>query len=540
MDVTFGGTSAHDLFRHHEQQHPSDIIPSSSMIMMRGSGPVSQRSEIEISARLSLRGISVMSAIFMLFGFIICVAWYPIFSSALQPVDYDLSIAVNQTIRILTPDPSTTSEFRITLPIQEQYPRLGIAVYSYISAGCPPMTAPKTVTTPTEFQRVKLEPAEIKQWQSFHLNRGSEITIDFIQEKGYAEFYILMGQYGVKPHKDHHDFLKGQSPNYRAFASPSIGTIKSLNKGNYTYIVDSDDLYTIVYFNPSRIESVFSLRILLTETNYDVSERNLYRVLSSWSIPPSEPNNKCIWNKDTSLPIDKQCIVVKGIEWLDSQSSISQDSFTESFPFQTHTTPDWMAYFFRCGLPFLVITIPSCMCWCCSSGETHDDLTQRITRLRQQEESYQNSTIGYPSETTPILVSSRDEAARDPISCPYCNMRCWGEGQFQLHLLRRHRETNASTVAQFPCEFCRTVGTPQIFMTEQALQVHIEREHGLRYERSVPVAEAVMVEGTAIPNYGGDVVHTIAVTAEQFQEDIPLAQSTIMKDEDDLEVSHHL
>jgi hypothetical protein len=45
----------------------------------------------------------------------------------------------------------------------------------------------------------------------------------------------------------------------------------------------------------------------------------------------------------------------------------------------------------------------------------------------------------------------------------------------------------------------------------------------------------MLVEGTAIPNYGDDniAVDTMAaVAAEPFQEDIPLAQSTIVKDED--------
>jgi hypothetical protein len=501
------------------------------------------------SSRLHLPGI-VVFAVVLLFGVIvICLAWYPILSSAFQPTESNGFIAVNQTIRISMPDPSTASEFRITLPVmqQQQYPgRLGIEVYSYISAGCPPISPFKTVIIPKEFQHVKLQEEE-QQWQSFHLNRGSEITLDAIQEHGSTDFYILRGQHAdwnyyrmrMKSRKDRYGFWKDRNPNYQTFALPSTTGSSDESfitaRRNYTFFVDSDDLYTIVYANPSHTESVFSLRIRRIETNYEVSERDVYRVLSSTlsATTPSSPapKNECIWNKQTTfLPSDKQCIIVKGVDLSGSESSAS-------VPFQTLTTPDWMVYMFRCGLPFLLIPILACLSWCCSNGETHDDLTQRITLLRrqQQQDELDQNSIRFPSETTPILGST-NEAARNPISCPYCTRSCWGESQFQIHLLRRHRDIFASTVAQFPCGFCRTIGTPQIlFTTEQALQVHIEQEHGLRYESSVPVAEAMLVEGTAIPNYGDDniAVDTMAaVAAEPFQEDIPLAQSTIVKDED--------
>jgi len=100
---------------------------------------------------------------------------------------------------------------------------------------------------------------------------------------------------------------------------------------------------------------------------------------------------------------------------------------------------------------------------------------------------------------------------------------------------------DASAPQRLPCRFCRSIGTPQHFESEEELKSHVEQEHGLRYENPAPVAAEAVVVGIEGDHRGSstdtpELPHPtaeISVEASIVNDDeiIPLAQSTILLDE---------
>ena len=463
-----------------------------------------------------------------------------VFSEMTLPTQSYLSVGINETMRIINPDASATSDFRVVLPETRRRTNDVVGIEIYVSVGCPPLTGPPIVTTPLDYKLHKLG-YQALGFQTFRMNRGSNITLDVQQYSGWTEFYILKGPEALNRLQDYRrrpsDRQTNHPVNFRTNSSPGFADI--IVYGSYTYSVPSshtgDDIYTVVYSNPNKtMPSSFSLKIVRSESNFAVAAKNLYQVLTSQSSPSSARSNACMWDKTKLRETPKACIIVKGVECQKYNSTATRDGVAESIYFITRTTPDLMSALVRSGVPFLVIPMLFCLWWCCcSSAENHQAMHGRIasTRRRQQPPC-EIAPVAYPVETTTFL--SREEISVSTF-CPCCGVLCADEQELQSHMSQSHRDvrTTASTaVAQFPCGFCRTLGRTQLFWNEQALLDHTEQEHGLRYDNPIPIAEGVVVQTNTTVAYYGSIVDTGVVAMGEHDESIPLAQSSVIKEDE--------
>lgn len=450
------------------------------------------------------------------------------------PEESHLEIFVNETKRIENPDTTAASEFRIVLPPVVARPdadtTTGVEIYTHI--GCPSNSGPPTATD-SSYQLHKVEHNSYS-FQYFRLNNGTNITLDVQQLSGRTEFYILQGTDELDRLKRHpqyaFDFPRGHPTDYWIRAPNGTAF------GNYTMTAQtiySDEVFIILYVSRSTVSN-FRLKVSLSEPNFAVNENDLLKVLSSHPSSSTATSNEIVWDKNHLKDIKNECIIIKGIEWNNDSDDDNPRNNSKSIFVTTRTTPDvWSAILLR-GMPFLMVPMLLSLCWFLSSQENHRTIHRRIalSRRQQSQNDCEAATIAYPAESTAFLSGDPTVSA----ACDHCGVLCAGEQELQSHSRQTHqnlRTTTASEINQFPCGFCRTLGVSQVFSKEQDLILHMEQEHGIRYQSSVPVAEAVVVQATNVPHYGTMVDTGDVMVEEEKDERIPLATSTVIKDEND-------
>jgi hypothetical protein len=251
-----------------------------------------------------------------------------------------MTLNVGETWQVPTPSSSLYSSFEIKSITQDP----GLEVYEFPPvmsndvAVCPSTTGPVLVLQ--ESQTIILEGNEY-QYDYFHLNAGSVVTVEASQQTGAINIYLLKGIASLKALETNDGVSSSQN-----FRGRSILKRFSGNRGStiLTYEIQHADFYIVIYDNAATTTTQTTKLVTVTVATHSL--KNKKPVCSA-----ADTINGCKWAWDNNASdrkrIASSCIIVKAVSSSmettttdDGQTTVLIQSDDQTVTVQVESTMD--------------------------------------------------------------------------------------------------------------------------------------------------------------------------------------------------------
>jgi hypothetical protein len=229
-------------------------------------------------------------------------------------------------------------------------------------AKCPPLEGPP-VTTQNHMD-LTLAPDDF-QYDYFHLNSGSTISVHLQLSQGSTNVYLLRGSQALRriEDNDESEYFSNPQWNHQAifarFVTAGTGPVQ------FHYLVPDPNVYIVVYDNASTATGVLSLDYSVTMTTYDLrDEAPLCQAPSSVS-----PCTVAISQRPG-------CLLVQAVYGPDDSSGASSTSGSSSddvVTVQLGSNRNWVGLISLSFVPFVLQLVYSSFFLCFSSRRSSPD-----------------------------------------------------------------------------------------------------------------------------------------------------------------------